>query len=494
MRIEELANLNPWWKFGKEFWKYDRKFAEVKNFVEYKRKNIVAKPNNIFLIKGLRQVGKTIYFKQKILELLESGVDKENILYVSCDRLFSRKELRNIVLDFLKTRVKNCYLFLDEITYLKDWNIELKLIADSINFKRVCIFATGSNPAKLREKVERLPGRNLNEYFMFPLTFREFLIQVLRNLQRFEGAREYFGEEFFNSFKKLCNVLENTEIDLEMDSDEIYKKVEKVMPFKSEIDFLFRIYFLTNGFPYSINSYLRNILNGKEYIEQRFYEDVLRLIFGDLTKIERSEEIGKEIMRCFIEKLGSRYSYNSLGLETGYSHLTVMDYINCFESGNLAYVLHSFDFSKKKIKTKSEKKFYFSTHFLLNALNSFFSGLDGFEISKENYVKNFDKICENIVFTNLMQTKWVPYSREWKTFLFFYYDQSREIDFVYRKNNGKFLGIEVKMKEEVRKIKEIENVGKYLVITKNDFLIKDNKLFVPVSLFLSCLKRSEFVL
>ncbi|MFV9631910.1 MAG: DUF4143 domain-containing protein [Methanosarcinales archaeon] len=106
--------------------------------------------------------------------------------------------------------------------------------------------------------------------------------------------------------------------------------------------------------------------------------------------------------------------------------------------------------------------------------------------------KNKDILIEGIVANHLIQTKEVPYLQEWKTFLWTYYTKTgKEIDFIYRGNG--YLGIEVKYKEEVdvRDITRILEVNKNIVLTKNQFEIHDNLIFVPVPVFLIGLDRSK---
>ncbi len=61
MKLEYLNNMNPWWKYGADFWKYDRNLKEIKNApIEFKRKKIQTKKGNIYILRGSRQSGKTI--------------------------------------------------------------------------------------------------------------------------------------------------------------------------------------------------------------------------------------------------------------------------------------------------------------------------------------------------------------------------------------------------------------------------------------------------
>lgn len=110
-------------------------------------------------------------------------------------------------------------------------------------------------------------------------------------------------------------------------------------------------------------------------------------------------------------------------------------------------------------------------------------------------MKEKSKLLEALVASTLIQIKEVPYSRGWKTYLWSFYTHSgKEIDFVYK--NGDLIGIEVKYAEEVdkREVSKINEVKKYLVLTKNQIKKFENMDFVPISLFLSLLKKSEKIL
>lgn len=495
MRIEDLVGQNGWWKFGKDFWKYDPDLKRVKEeFIEFRRRKIELKAGNVYIIRGIRQSGKTVYLKQTILDLLESGVDPNTILYISCDRLVSRRELRNILDDFIQTNrsARLIYILLDEITYLEDWNLELKTLADSKFMDRTIIMATGSSPARIKEKAERLPGRRVegNEYFFKPLTFREFVIQSIDNLA------PKLDQEFSESLKRLKAKIEKISMTPEEDSDSVIKKVNGIRAFKSDLDYMLGIYLLTGGFPATINEYLKSKFIKKEGgIKVELYETFMRIVLGDVSKLKRSETIGKEVMRGIIEKYTSRYSFTTLGGALGLPHQTVMDYLELLEDSFLIGVFYPLDISRKRLKAKGDKKIYFLDPFIYHSVRSFLTGENGFTLSKDSLLKEKSKLLEALVASALIQIKEVPYSRGWKTYLWSFYTHSgKEIDFVYK--NRDLIGIEVKYAEEVdkREVSKINEVKKYLVLTKNQIKKFENMDFVPISLFLSLLKKSEKIL
>ncbi len=102
VRISEIVNQNPWWKYGKEFVGYDRHLPKAKEgLIFFERKEFRTSKENIYVIRGCRQVGKTTYVKEWISKLISKGFDPKHILYLSLDFFTSRKEMRNAIDYFL---------------------------------------------------------------------------------------------------------------------------------------------------------------------------------------------------------------------------------------------------------------------------------------------------------------------------------------------------------------------------------------------------------
>jgi hypothetical protein len=490
MRFEDLTRENLWWKFGDRFWNYDRHLKEINStFIEFKRKPLDLKSGNIYIIRGMRQIGKTTYIKQTIRSLLENGTKADTILYISCDRLSTRKELHNLISNFILQNMEahTLYLFLDEITYLQDWVLELKNIADGNYINRLVVVATGSNPIKLKEKTERLPGRRVegNEYYFKPLNFRDFTLQSIDKI-----SEHIEFDEFSDALIGLKDMILKSRIDPD---DFNPGAIKKVLPYKEELDWLFAIYILTGGIPLVINNYLiQKYDNKKENIDPHVYETFIRVILGDVTKIKRSETTAKTILKDISIKYSSRYSFTKMQNSLDIPHQTIIEYLELFESSLLIDILYSYDFTKRSARAKANKKIYFANTFVFYSLIALLTGEDGFSASQKIISKNKDILIEGIVANHLIQTKEVPYLQEWKTFLWTYYTKTgKEIDFIF-KGDG-YLGIEVKYKEEVdvREITRILEVNKNIVLTKNQFEIHDNLIFVPVPVFLIGLDRSK---
>lgn len=60
VKIDEIVLQNPWWKYGKEFERYDPSLSRVGD-IFFHRCRLPLKRGNVYVIRGPRQVGKTTY-------------------------------------------------------------------------------------------------------------------------------------------------------------------------------------------------------------------------------------------------------------------------------------------------------------------------------------------------------------------------------------------------------------------------------------------------
>jgi len=210
VEISKIVDQNPWWK-GKEFpfWNYDEYLSKYEN-AKFKatRKFFLPKSGEIYSISGPRQAGKTTWIKITIRRLLElKEIDNSSICYFSCDTLLSRsrKELRKVIDYFLERLAKfdKGFIFLDEVSYVRDWAFEIKNLADTGKLSKISLFLSGS-PLGVKE-VEFLPGRHVegNRYFLKPLSFREFILSLDENSISLLTSNEKVRNEVILLKKKL---------------------------------------------------------------------------------------------------------------------------------------------------------------------------------------------------------------------------------------------------------------------------------------------------
>ena len=188
-----LYRYNPWWE--KKF-KLAKLFARPKPLKNLKD-NLAAK--QIVILTGLRRVGKTTLMKQLIDYLInQQKINPKLIFYVSLDDyLLANNTILEIIEEYRKIHrlsfSEKVYLFLDEITYQKDFELQLKNIYDQQNAK---VYVSSSSASILKSKKSFLTGRNA-VLEILPLDFEEYL-----NFKEIEikKSNQHLVEKYFEDF------------------------------------------------------------------------------------------------------------------------------------------------------------------------------------------------------------------------------------------------------------------------------------------------------
>jgi predicted AAA+ superfamily ATPase len=133
---------------------------------------------------GPRRVGKTVMIHHSIQRLIEAGISPMNICYVSVDHpIYNALSLEQFLEHFkaatgVDYRKTECFVFFDEIQYLKNWEAHLKSLVD--NYPNVKCTVSGSAAAALRLKSSESGAGRFTDFLLPPLTFHEYM--VLLNL------------------------------------------------------------------------------------------------------------------------------------------------------------------------------------------------------------------------------------------------------------------------------------------------------------------------
>jgi len=173
MSLDQLLHqYNPWWEDGS----VSAKLIERPKILS-KIYPLLGSPD-IVLLTGLRRVGKTTMMKSLIHYLInEDKIDPKHCLYVSMDDYqLAPLSLQEIIDQYRKlfkiTYKQQIYVFFDEITYLKDFQIQLKNIYDKGSVK--CC-ASSSSSSVLKDDSAALTGRK-RIIEIDPLDFNEYLL------------------------------------------------------------------------------------------------------------------------------------------------------------------------------------------------------------------------------------------------------------------------------------------------------------------------------
>jgi predicted AAA+ superfamily ATPase len=447
----ELNILNPWWN-GKERIKEDK---HIKELEEKKYKwtpklltEIKLAPDNIFTLRGPRQVGKTTMLKLFIKNLLAEGINEKSLFFWNCDELVDFRELLSILreyLEFSKTNsLKEKYIFLDEISRIKDWQRAVKSLKDSGELENCCLMLTGSHTLDIKYGTDRLPGRtgkSGKDMILLPLAFSDYIALI--------------KPEIAKKIKKIEN----------LSIKEINSKIETARIFSQELKILFNQYLITGGFPLVINEFFTN-----NKIPDYIYEIYYRWIAGDLVKWGKSEKILIQLMRSVLLKQSSAISWDSLAKESEIkSPKTVSSYVENLEGMFVLVVLNFLELSKGIPDFNKNKKVYISDPFIYNLFN------------KKMYFKENElnpAVIEAAVISNTSRFK--------ENSFIYYWKNKKEVDLLVKIKEHAF-PIEIKYQNNISKqdYKGLYHFNKGILITK-DILVKGEKYSaIPAYLFLA---------
>jgi len=425
--VEDLMVLqNPWWRDKDEIYN-DEKIKAVfskKNPLRY----FFKKGNKVII--GPRQVGKTTYLKLSILDLLEKGINSRNVMYFSCDLLRNYKEIVEVIRTFDRLSTGEKYVFLDEVTFVNEWERAIKFFLDSPLSRNVNLNVTGSTSAGIKQ--ESFPGRPIKIEEFLPLSFRKVVFLL--------------KPEFKGIVEKLK---------APTTPEEAYKNALDLYPHYDELMNAFYFYLNSGGYPRAIYE----LMDGEISLDT--YEMIYNATIFDITKLGRSERIGLSIVLGILRRYGDRVSLNSLAkeLEIG-AHTTVRDYLELFEELFIVRNYFQADLKSFAPLLRKERKVYFIDPLVVNTFSRHF----GFDV-------DISKKVEGVVGEHL--------KRNFETYFFY---GKREVDFVTKR-----FGVEVKWQNKVKAsdFPRVRIKNKLLLSKKNmEFVEGRNLAILPVPLFL----------
>lgn len=279
----------------------------------------------IKVLTGVRRCGKSCLMETIRKELLRTGVDSRNIIYLDLDKKQYRKvktdDQLETLIDAQSTSDSTKYLFVDEIQNVTNFEELINAYREDGSFS---IFITGSNSYLLSgELATKLTGRYV-EFELFPLSFEEYL-----------EMKAFYGK----------TVQDNLQLELNS-------------------------YLQEGGFPKTIQydtladkrTYVTSVIN------EIFEKDIRRR-----AKI-RNTEAFNAVRNFIINNFGAAFSISSMQKEMEKSGIrvkrTTLDrYIDILLKSKILYACDRFDMKSKKA-LHSEKKYYLADTSFYFALNT----------------------------------------------------------------------------------------------------------------------------
>jgi hypothetical protein len=473
MTIEILGRQNPWWTEVSSInddpylSEYDHALLkwEPPHFQTLKLEQDL-----IYILLGPRQVGKTTLFKLLIRRLLlERNFHPRAVLYLSCEALGPQRpqELAEALRNYLiwaKTFTQGrLFVFLDEATYLKDWERGVKILADEGKLRGVTLIATGSHAAGIKRGGERLPGRRGREanldLLLMPLHFRGFL------LARNPGLKSKLPT--FSDWKNQT----------------LFQAAQELALHADQITSHFTAYLRIGGFPRSIRD---EVEHGR--VKQDVYKLYRDAFVGDLARIGRRESLLRELVQWIINRRENPFDWSNAARETQLgTHPTVREYVEDAEAAFLWYVVHKTKSLGESLRApRSSKRVYFADPFAFHSLRSWVFGYDNAWHATEQFLadpNNLGYLVESIVAAHLR--------RKFGDKVF-YWRNGLEVDFVVFHEEKRLPLIEVKYQSQINpdNAKALVQQGGGILLTKDRLIYtpEKNVLAIPVHYFLALLE------
>lgn len=351
-----------------------------------RRVNVTPQPGKATVCIGVRRSGKSTFMFQIMQRLLESGVSRQNILYLNFfdDRLHSLQHSGlGVILEayFLlypeKKNTEKVYCFFDEIQVIVGWE---PFIDRLLRTEKCEVYITGSSAQMLSKEIAtQMRGRALS-WEIFPFSFREYL------------DSKGIGSDGPLSTKKRLTIQK-----------------------------AFTEYWQTGGFPEvtAVSSQLRIKIH-QEYFNAMLFRDLV-----ERHDISHPKAV-TDLAHWLVDNTASLYSTNKL---TGYlkslghkaPKSAVSDYLEWFEDAYILFTVRIFDASLARANT-NPKKIYCIDHALVNSVSS-------------GILANSGHLLENMVFTALRRVT--------PDIFYFKSRNGREVDFLAQRQDRSRMLIQV---------------------------------------------------
>ncbi|WP_342088244.1 ATP-binding protein [Dyadobacter sp. OTU695] len=374
--LSRLRFENPWWVSGK----IDPEYHGMQPRLYFGMLHQLVSEANVrraVVLMGPRRVGKTVMMHHSVQKLLDDGVNPKKIAFISIDnpiylymgleQLFSlvRKAVADESLD-------QWYLFFDEIQYLKDWEIHLKVMVDS--YPHTKIIVSGSAAAALRLKSNESGAGRFTEFMLPPLTFHEYI-----QLKKFDHLIRPSSIAWNGNINKFFTSSHLTEVN------------------KHFID-----YINFGGYPEVIFSEAIQANPGR-YIKSDIVDKVLLRDLPSLYGIQDVQELNA-FFTTLAYYSGNEVSLDVLSKSSGIDKNLLKKYLEYLEAAFLVRVIHRVDDTAKKFQRANFYKVFLTNPSLRSALFAPLEATDDL----------FGSMVETAIFSQWIHRYWfTPWYARW---------------------------------------------------------------------------------
>ena len=301
----------------------------------------------IKVITGIRRSGKSVMLKLIMEELKQNKIDEKQFININFENLINIElttadKLHEYILKKASEIKKKCYIFLDEIQEVKDWEkcINSLRVNEEYDFD---IYITGSNAKLLSGELSTYLAGRYVEFVIYPFSFKEFL-ETLKSIQQDVSTREAF---------------------------------QKYVKF--------------GGMPFLYN------LAFEEEASLQYLKDIYSsIILKDITQRNkiRDTDMLERVISYLIMNVGNNFSATSISKffkseNRKVSVETILNYIKAAEESFLIYRVSRDDLIGKKVLNVNEK-YYIADHGMREAILG-------------SNQRDINQIFENIIYLELLR-------------------------------------------------------------------------------------------
>lgn len=346
--IERLRYENPWW-VNKQIPEVYSTMAKRLYFSLFYPFVIEKNVKRALVLMGPRRVGKTVMLFHSIQQLLTENVNPQKVFFIGIDNPIyvhlSLEDILNLCKQSLnQDNLKGCYVFFDEIQYLKDWERHLKVLVDS--FPETKFIVSGSAAAALKWHSTESGAGRFTDFMLPPLTFQEYIHLKEMNHLIYNGKITY-GENQI----PYC---------LAHDIKALNKEFVHYLNF--------------GGYPEVVLSEKIQSDMGR-YVKNDIVDKVLLRDLPSLYGIKDVQELNR-FFTYIAYNTGNEFSYETMSKESGIQKDTLKKYLEYLEAAFLIKVLNKVDVTAKRLKRVTSFKVYLTNPSLRTALFSPISETD----------------------------------------------------------------------------------------------------------------------
>ena len=311
------------------------------------------------------------------------------------------------------------HLIVDEVTYIRDWDMAVKYAADAGMLEKTALVVTGSDLSFIQDARMRFPGRRgraaVSDFHLHPLTFREF-VGLEGDVDELDGLGD--GSAAM--------------------TDDLRERVYDA----------FGRYLIHGGYLTAINDLAEHgAIRPSTFAT---YSDWIR---GDVLKRGKQEAYLREVLTAIVNRYTSQVTWNGLAQDLSIDHpATVADYVELLERMDAVAVVPALKEDKLVAAPKKARKVMFRDPFILHAVRAWLN-----PTPNPHEAQVLTLLRDPVRSSQVVEACVTNHFRRF--FPTYYIKAQAEVDIAYVRN-GRFWPVEIKWTNQLRP-KTLKQIARY---------------------------------